>query len=82
MVDKHTYTHAQALEDLYVHYDDTVRNASSGIVQFTYGDDGLDPQLMEGGGAGAPLDFERLLHKVGGGRAGGRWRRVDMGGGW
>ncbi len=55
----------QALEDLYVHYDNTVRNASSGIVQFTYGDDGMDPVVMEGKD-GQPLDLDRLLLKVGG----------------
>jgi DNA-directed RNA polymerase III subunit RPC1 len=54
---------AQALEDLYVHYDATVRNAAGGIVQFAYGDDGLDPVVMEGKD-GKPLDFERLLAKV------------------
>jgi hypothetical protein len=46
-------------------------------VQLSYGDDGLDPVLMEGKG-GAPLDLERLLAKVcglgrrGGGGEGGR----------
>lgn len=54
----------QALEDLYVHYDQTVRNAASGIVQFTYGDDGMDPVTMEGKD-GQPLDFKRTLAKVG-----------------
>jgi hypothetical protein len=53
----------QALEDLYVHYDCTVRNAAGSIVQLSYGDDGLDPVLMEGKN-GAPLDFEKLLAKV------------------
>lgn len=38
----------KALEDLYVHYDYSVRDASSGIVQFTYGDDALDPLGIEG----------------------------------
>eukprot|EP00878_Enallax_costatus_P036685 GHUV01041219.1.p1 GENE.GHUV01041219.1~~GHUV01041219.1.p1 ORF type:complete len:110 (+),score=15.52 GHUV01041219.1:71-400(+) len=53
----------QALEDLYVHYDETVRNAAGGIVQFSYGDDGLDPVIMEGKD-GKPIDFEKLLAKV------------------
>ena len=57
----------QALEDLYVHYDNTVRNAAGGIVQFTYGDDGMDPVTMEGGN-GAPLDLNRTLAKVRGGQ--------------
>jgi len=54
---------AQALEDLYTHYDMTVRNAAGGIVQFVYGDDGMDPVTMEGKGASA-LDFDRVLGKV------------------
>ncbi|KAM7490586.1 hypothetical protein LguiA_033507 [Lonicera macranthoides] len=53
----------KALEDLSVHYDNTVRNASASIVQFTYGDDGMDPAQMEGK-SGFPLNFDRLLSKV------------------
>ncbi|KAK6935961.1 RNA polymerase Rpb1, domain 5 [Dillenia turbinata] len=53
----------KSLEDLYVHYDDTVRNASGGIVQFLYGDDAMDPAKMEGK-KGAPLNFDRLYLKV------------------
>lgn len=54
----------KALEDLFVHYDMTVRNAATGIVQFMYGEDGMDPVTMEGGD-GKPLDFERTMQKVG-----------------
>lgn len=50
----------KALEDLFVHYDYTVRNSSGGIIQLVYGDDGLDPMLMEGKD-GKPLDFNRTL---------------------
>lgn len=51
----------KALEDLSTHYDMSVRNATQGIVQFCYGDDGLDPANMEGDGA--PVNFARtLLH--------------------
>ena len=53
----------KALEDLYSHYDMTVRNAASGIVQFMYGDDGMDPVTMEGKD-GKPVDFARLLAQV------------------
>ncbi|KAM7476992.1 hypothetical protein LguiB_024235 [Lonicera macranthoides] len=53
----------KALEDLSVHYDNTVRNASTSIVQFTYGDDGMDPAQMEGK-SGFPLNFDRLISKV------------------
>ena len=59
-----TLPHTQALEDLYTHYDMTVRNAASGMVQFMYGDDGMDPVTMEGKDA-KPLDFKRLLEAVG-----------------
>lgn len=52
----------KALEDLSIHYDNTVRNASGCIVQFRYGDDGMDPAYMEAKG-GAPLNFDRLLLK-------------------
>jgi DNA-directed RNA polymerase III subunit RPC1 len=52
----------QALEDLYVHYDTTVRNSSSGIVQFNYGDDGMDPVAMEGKNSAA-LDLGRLEYR-------------------
>jgi DNA-directed RNA polymerase III subunit RPC1 len=47
----------KALEDLTTHYDLTVRNATGGIVQFRYGDDGLDPACLEGDAQ--PIDLER-----------------------
>ncbi|XP_010265589.1 PREDICTED: DNA-directed RNA polymerase III subunit 1 [Nelumbo nucifera] len=53
----------KALEDLAVYYDDTVRNASGGVVQFLYGDDGLDPANMEGK-KGIPLNLERVYLKT------------------
>jgi hypothetical protein len=37
----------QALEDLSMQYDSTVRNSEQTVVQFAYGDDGLNPQCME-----------------------------------
>jgi hypothetical protein len=49
----------QALEDLFTAYDLSVRNASQGVVQFCYGDDGLDPAEMEGDNQ--PVDFVRNL---------------------
>ena len=52
----------KALEDLFVHYDSTVRNSSNCIVQFCYGDDAMDPAGMEGKD-GKPLNFERLFFK-------------------
>lgn len=53
----------KALEDLSIHYDNTVRNASGCIVQFLYGDDSMDPAQMEGK-SGFPLNFNRLFMKV------------------
>ncbi|KAE9620519.1 hypothetical protein Lal_00018992 [Lupinus albus] len=52
----------KSLEDLFLHYDSTVRSASNSIVQFCYGDDGMDPAGMEGKD-GKPLNFERLFLK-------------------
>jgi DNA-directed RNA polymerase III subunit RPC1 len=47
----------QALEDLTTHYDASVRNSTGGVVQFKYGDDGLDPACLEGDAQ--PIDFTR-----------------------
>ncbi|QFZ27321.1 putative DNA-directed RNA polymerase III subunit [Clavispora lusitaniae] len=47
----------KSLEDLSSSYDNTVRNSSNGIVQFTYGGDGLDPLDMEGDAQ--PVNFNR-----------------------
>lgn len=38
----------KALEDLTTMYDLSVRNSEGGVVQFRYGDDGLDPGCLEG----------------------------------
>ncbi|KAF2155004.1 beta and beta-prime subunits of DNA dependent RNA-polymerase [Myriangium duriaei CBS 260.36] len=47
----------KSLEDLSAQYDFTVRNSSSQIVQFQYGDDKLDPVDMEG--SAKPVHFDR-----------------------
>lgn len=52
----------KALEDLSCQYDDTVRNSEGAVVQFTYGDDGLNPAYMEGDDR--PVDFHRLLEHI------------------
>lgn len=49
----------KSLEDLSTQYDDTVRNSSSGVVQFQFGDDRLDPLDMEG--KAKPVNFERTF---------------------
>lgn len=47
----------KALEDLSTHYDLSVRNSVGGVVQFTYGDDGLDPAELEGNAL--PVEYFR-----------------------
>ncbi|KNC52211.1 DNA-directed RNA polymerase [Thecamonas trahens ATCC 50062] len=49
----------KALEDLSVQYDGTVRNSVGSVIQFRYGDDCLDPSLMEGDSK--PVNFERTF---------------------
>lgn len=49
----------KSLEDLSSQYDDTVRNSSSNIVQFQYGEDKLDPVDMEG--KARPVNFDRTF---------------------
>lgn len=49
----------KSLEDLSAQYDDTVRNSSAGIVQFQFGEDGLDPLDMEG--KAKPVNFARTF---------------------
>mmetsp|Transcript_38079 Transcript_38079/g.83628 ORF Transcript_38079/g.83628 Transcript_38079/m.83628 type:complete len:570 (-) Transcript_38079:45-1754(-) len=48
----------KALEDLSLQYDTTVRNSENSVVQFVYGDDNLNPAMMENNGR--PVDFDRL----------------------
>ncbi|GBG32582.1 DNA-directed RNA polymerase subunit [Hondaea fermentalgiana] len=52
----------KALEDLSVAYDGSVRNAVNGIVQFNYGDDGLNPVCMEKGDR--PVNWRRLEQHI------------------
>jgi len=49
----------KALEDLTTQYDLSVRNSTGGVVQFRYGDDGLDPACLEGDAQ--PIDLHRSL---------------------
>lgn len=37
----------KSMEDVRVMYDGTVRNAQNEIIQFTYGEDGMDPCTLE-----------------------------------
>ena len=52
----------KALEDLCVQYDETVRTSEGNVVQFVYGDDGLDPLMMTQGHA--PVQFARVMEQV------------------
>ncbi|KAI0004922.1 hypothetical protein BJV74DRAFT_313763 [Russula compacta] len=47
----------KALEDLTTQYDLSVRNGTGGVVQFRFGDDGLDPACLEGDAQ--PVEFVR-----------------------
>lgn len=49
----------KALEDLSAKYDYSVRTSSNEIAQFIYGDDGLDPMMMDEGNK--PVNFMKLL---------------------
>ena len=49
----------KALEDLHCNYDLSVRDSVGNMVQFKYGDDGLDPASIEG--SEKPVAFERNL---------------------
>ena len=48
---------ANAMQDLRVEYDYTVRDASGRIVQFQYGEDGIDISKSEGG----KLNVKRII---------------------
>ncbi|KAF8164924.1 hypothetical protein B0H34DRAFT_786681 [Crassisporium funariophilum] len=61
----------KALEDLTTQYDLSVRNSTGGVVQFTYGSDGLDPACLEGDAQ--PMDLNRSLnHAMASGQRKGR----------
>ncbi len=55
---------SNALQDIKVEYDQTVRNASKKIIQFKYGEDGVDVSKSEGG----KINVERIIDSVVGGK--------------
>ncbi len=55
-----------ALEDLKVAQDGTVRNTAGTVIQFVYGEDGVDPTRSVGG---EPVDFENIFAAVASGKA-------------
>ena len=53
---------ANAMQDLKVEYDGTIRDAAKRIVQFSYGEDGIDVSKSEGG----ILNVKRIIKIAGG----------------
>ena len=51
---------ANALQDLKIEYDRTVRNATKDIIQFQYGDDSIDVSKSEGG----TINVVNAIHDV------------------
>jgi DNA-directed RNA polymerase subunit A' len=50
-----------ALEDLKVAQDGTVRNTAGTVIQFVYGEDGVDPTRSTGGD---PVDYEQIFAEI------------------
>ncbi|MHA1917125.1 MAG: hypothetical protein ACTSUV_02300 [Candidatus Ranarchaeia archaeon] len=50
-----------ALQDVKIEYDDSVRNAEGRIVQFRYGDDGVDPAKSD---HGKPVNLKIIIEKI------------------
>ena len=51
---------SNAMQDLKVNYDGSVRDAAGKIVQFSYGEDGLDVSKTTGG----KVDVQKVVHEV------------------
>ena len=52
---------ANALQDFYVAYDGSVRTSEGFVVQFRYGEDGVDPAKSD---HGKPVDVDKVIRKV------------------
>jgi DNA-directed RNA polymerase subunit A' len=50
-----------AMQDFYVSYDGTVRNSEGLVIQYRYGEDGVDPSRSD---HGKPVDVDKLIKKV------------------
>lgn len=50
-----------ALQDLRVEYDGTVRDDRGAIVQFVYGEDGIDPARSDNGKA---VNIEKIIERI------------------
>ncbi len=53
---------ANALQDLKVEYDSTVRDSNKTIIQFKYGEDGIDISKSEGG----TINYKKIIKEVAG----------------
>jgi DNA-directed RNA polymerase subunit A' len=51
---------SNAMQDLKVEYDNTVRDVSKKIIQFNYGEDGIDVSKSEGG----KIDVNKIIDEV------------------
>lgn len=51
---------ANALQDIKIEYDNTVRDANKNIIQFKYGEDGLEVSKTEGG----EIDIAKILREI------------------
>ncbi len=51
---------ANAMQDLKVEYDDTVRDASKNVIQFSYGEDSIDVSKSEGG----KINVKRIIDSM------------------
>jgi len=54
---------ANAMQDLRVEYDHTVRDSAGTIIQFNYGEDGIDVSRSEGGIIDVKKIIEGVNHK-------------------
>ena len=52
----------KAMEDLVLKYDGTVRSSNETIIQFKYGEDGLDPLYMDD--QKLPVSLNRLYRRI------------------
>ena len=51
---------SNALQDLRIEYDGTVRDANKMIIQFSYGEDGIDISKSEGG----TVNIKRIVRDI------------------
>ncbi len=52
---------ANSLKDIYVYYDETVRDSQNRIIQFRFGGDGFDPTKLF---RGEPVNVDKVIRKV------------------